>query len=68
MMCFLPSLKKFAQFISLTYISLETCQRFATEILEDFFTSRRPDVSMSVGGTVLGNQDLAAPLCAGWMG
>lgn len=68
MMCFLPSLKKFSQYIPLTCISLKTCQRFTTQIPEDFFAPRRPDASTSVGRAVLANHDLAAPVRAGWMG
>lgn len=67
-MCFLPPLRKFAQIYSLTCISLETCLRFTTKIPEDFLALRRTDVSRSVGGAVLANQDLAAPVHAEWMG
>lgn len=52
-MCFLPSLKKFAQYVPLICISLETCWRFTTKIPEDFSAPRRPDASTSVGGAVL---------------
>lgn len=63
-MCFLPSLRKFAQMYSLTCIFLETCQRSATKIPEDLLAPRKTDVSMSEGGAVLAKQDLAAPVRA----